>query len=131
MSDFKGTNRIILNKETVERAIEFWYRHRIAAPFISLRIEKVQPSHPSHFLHVCIEGDPIVTEPKGLTLVSHGEKKINVIKEVRAATGLGLKEAKEMVESAPCPIEPIIGWEIDISATKRALEIAGATVELR
>ncbi len=63
-------------------------------------------------------------------LASFGEKKINVIKEVRAITGLGLKEAKDLVESAPAAIkEKVLKDEAD--AIKAKLEDAGATVELK
>ncbi len=63
-------------------------------------------------------------------LASAGEKKINVIKEVRAITGLGLKEAKELVESAPKAVKE--GAPKDEAAKlKEQLEAAGATVELK
>ena len=65
-----------------------------------------------------------------VVMTSFGEKKINVIKEVRAITGLGLKEAKELVESAPKAIKE--GASKDEAAKiKEALEAAGATVELK
>ncbi len=63
-------------------------------------------------------------------LKSFGEKKINVIKEVRAATGLGLKEAKELVEAAPREIKEGLGKE-EAEALKKKLEEAGAEVELK
>ena len=63
-------------------------------------------------------------------LASAGDKKINVIKEVRAITGLGLKEAKELVEGAPKPVKE--GASKDEAAKlKEQLEGAGATVELK
>ncbi len=63
-------------------------------------------------------------------LASFGEKKINVIKEVRAITGLGLKEAKDLVESAPAPIKE--GATKDEAAEiKTKLEEAGATIEIK
>ncbi len=63
-------------------------------------------------------------------LSAFGEKKINVIKEVRAITGLGLKEAKDLVEAAPSPVkEDVTKDEADAMKTK--LEEAGATVELQ
>ena len=63
-------------------------------------------------------------------LASYGEKKINVIKEVRALTGLGLKEAKDLVEAAPGPVKE--GVEKDeADAMKAKLEDAGATVEIK
>ena len=63
-------------------------------------------------------------------LASYGEKKINVIKEVRALTGLGLKEAKDLVEAAPAPVKE--GVDKDEAETiKSKLEDAGATVEVK
>ena len=63
-------------------------------------------------------------------LTSIGEKKINVIKEVRGITGLGLKEAKEAVESAPKAIKEGISKE-EAEEVKKKLEEAGASVELK
>ena len=63
-------------------------------------------------------------------LASAGEKKINVIKEVRAITGLGLKDAKEMVESAPKPVKEGVSKD-EANELKEKLEAAGATVELK
>ena len=63
-------------------------------------------------------------------LASFGANKINVIKEVRAATGLGLKEAKELVEGAPKPVKEGVAKE-EAEALKGKLEEAGATVELK
>lgn len=63
-------------------------------------------------------------------LASVGEKKINVIKVVRAHTGLGLKEAKELVDSAPKPVKEGATKE-EAEAIKKELEEAGATVELK
>ncbi len=59
-----------------------------------------------------------------------GEKKINVIKEVRTITGLGLKEAKDLVESAPAPVKEGANKE-EAEELKKKLEEAGATVELK
>ena len=64
-----------------------------------------------------------------VTLKEVGDTKINVIKAVRAATSLGLKEAKDLVESAPAPIKEGVGKD-DADALKKDLEEAGATVEL-
>ena len=58
-----------------------------------------------------------------------GDKKIQVIKEVRAATGLGLKEAKEVVDSAPKAVKEGLSKE-DAETLQKALEAAGATVEV-
>ena len=63
-------------------------------------------------------------------LTSIGEKKINVIKEVRAITGLGLKEAKEAVESAPKAIKEGVPKE-ESEEIKKKLEEAGASVEIK
>ena len=63
-------------------------------------------------------------------LASIGDKKINVIKEVRALTQLGLKEAKDLVESAPAPIKEGVQKE-EAEVIKKKLEDAGATVELK
>jgi large subunit ribosomal protein L7/L12 len=63
-------------------------------------------------------------------LAAAGDKKINVIKEVRSLTNLGLKEAKELVDNAPKPILEKASKE-DAQKAKEALEAAGATVELK
>ena len=63
-------------------------------------------------------------------LISAGEKKINVIKEVRAATSLGLKEAKDLVEGAPKEVKSGVNKK-DADELKAKLEAAGATVELK
>ena len=63
-------------------------------------------------------------------LASFGEKKINVIKEVRAITGLGLKEAKDLVEGAPKPVKEGVAKD-EGEERKKKLEEAGATVELK
>jgi len=63
-------------------------------------------------------------------LTSFGEKKINVIKEVRVITGLGLKEAKDLVEGAPKPIKEGIA-KAEAEEIKTKLEGAGASVELK
>ena len=63
-------------------------------------------------------------------LTSFGEKKINVIKEVRAITGLGLKEAKDLVEAAPKEVKAGVPKK-DAEEFKKKLEAAGAKVELK
>ena len=63
-------------------------------------------------------------------LASFGEKKINVIKEVRAITGLGLKEAKDLVEAAPKEVKAGVAKK-DADEMKAKLEAAGAKVELK
>jgi large subunit ribosomal protein L7/L12 len=65
-----------------------------------------------------------------VVLASFGEKKIDVIKEVRALTALGLKEAKELVESAPKPIKEGVSKD-EAEKIKAQLEKAGAKVELK
>ena len=63
-------------------------------------------------------------------LMAAGDKKVEVIKVVRAATGLGLKEAKDLVDGAPKPIKEGIP-KADAEAIKKQLEDAGAKVELK
>src|SRR6185312_1054494 len=63
-------------------------------------------------------------------LAAAGEKKINVIKEVRAITGLGLKEAKDLVEGAPKPVKESVNKD-EAAKIKKQLEDAGATVEVK
>ena len=63
-------------------------------------------------------------------LMSSGDKKINVIKEVRAITGLGLKEAKDLVEAAPKEVKADVGKD-EAEKIKKQLEDAGAKVELK
>ena len=65
-----------------------------------------------------------------IVLAAAGDKKINVIKEVRTITGLGLKEAKDLVESAPKELKTGVSKD-DANAFKEKLEAAGATVELK
>jgi large subunit ribosomal protein L7/L12 len=75
---------------------------------------------------------PAVEEKTEFTVVlaSAGEKKIEVIKEVRAITGLGLKEAKDLVEAAPKPVKEGVAKE-EADKLKAQLEKAGAKVELK
>ena len=65
-----------------------------------------------------------------VVLAAAGDKKINVIKAVREATGLGLKEAKELVDGAPKPVKEHIA-KAEAEELKKKLEEAGATVELK
>jgi large subunit ribosomal protein L7/L12 len=65
-----------------------------------------------------------------VVLASAGEKKINVIKVVRSITGLGLKEAKDLVDGAPNPVKEGVAKD-EADAIKTQLEEAGATVELK
>src|SRR5579864_5414666 len=63
-------------------------------------------------------------------LAKAGDKKINVIKEVRTITGLGLKEAKDLVEGAPKPVKEAVGKD-EVAKIKKMLEDAGASVEVK
>jgi large subunit ribosomal protein L7/L12 len=65
-----------------------------------------------------------------VVLAAAGDKKIEVIKEVRAITGLGLKEAKDLVEGAPKPVKEAAS-KADAEDIKKKLEAAGAKVELK
>lgn len=78
-------------------------------------------------------GDAAAAEEKDsfdVVLAAAGEKKINVIKEVRTITGLGLKEAKDLVEGAPNPVKEGASKD-EAEEIKKKLEEAGATVELK
>ncbi|HET9718163.1 MAG TPA: 50S ribosomal protein L7/L12 [Pseudolabrys sp.] len=77
-------------------------------------------------------GAPAAEEKTEFTVVlaSAGDKKIEVIKEVRALTGLGLKEAKDLVESAPKPVKEGVSKE-EADKMKATLEKVGAKVELK
>ncbi|QNT77333.1 50S ribosomal protein L7/L12 [Entomobacter blattae] len=65
-----------------------------------------------------------------VVLAKSGEKKINVIKEVRAITGLGLKEAKDLVEGAPKPLKEGVNKD-EAEKIKKTLEEQGATIEIK
>jgi large subunit ribosomal protein L7/L12 len=75
---------------------------------------------------------PVVEEKTefDVVLTAVGEKKINVIKEVRAITGLGLKEAKDLVEGAPKTVKEAVN-KAEAEQLKKKLEDVGATVELK
>jgi len=78
-------------------------------------------------------GDAAAAEEKDsfdVVLTSFGEKKINVIKEVRVITGLGLKEAKDLVEGVPQPVKEGATKD-EAEGIKKKLEEAGASVELK
>jgi large subunit ribosomal protein L7/L12 len=82
-------------------------------------------------------GAPAADAPKeeektefNVILVAVGDKKIQVIKEVRAVTNLGLKEAKDLVDGAPKPVKEGIPMK-DAENIKKQLEAAGATVEIK
>ena len=74
-------------------------------------------------------GDAAAEEEKD-SFEAAGDKKINVIKEVRAITGLGLKEAKDLVEGAPKPVKEGVD-KAEAEELKKKLEEAGATVALK
>lgn len=65
-----------------------------------------------------------------VVLTSFGENKVSAIKAVRSITGLGLKEAKELVESAPAPVKEAVNKD-EADEIKKKLEEAGATVEVK
>ena len=94
----------------------------------------VSASAPVAVAAVAGGGDaPATAEAKtefSVSLTSIGDKKINVIKEVRAATGLGLKEAKDLVEAAPSLVKEGIP-ESEANEIKAKLEEAGASVEIK
>ena len=81
-----------------------------------------------------VAGDAAAVEEEksefDVVLASFGEKKINVIKEVRAITGLGLKEAKDLVEAVPSAIKEAISKD-EAEELKKKLEDVGATVEVK
>jgi large subunit ribosomal protein L7/L12 len=82
---------------------------------------------------LAVAGAAEVAEEKDsfdVILATIGDKKINVIKEVRAITGLGLKEAKDLVEGAPKPVKEGVSKD-EADKFKKQLEAAGATVELK
>jgi len=71
-----------------------------------------------------------VKDEFNVVLTAAGDKKINVIKAVREITGLGLKEAKDLVEGAPKPVKEAVS-KAEAADLKKKLEEAGATVELK
>jgi large subunit ribosomal protein L7/L12 len=78
-------------------------------------------------------GDAVAEEEKDefdVILTSFGEKKVGVIKAVRAITGLGLKEAKDLVESAPAPVKEGIA-KAEAEDFQKQIEDAGGSVELK
>ena len=82
---------------------------------------------------VAPSGDTAAAEEKDeftIVLAAAGDKKINVIKEVRTITGLGLKEAKDLVEGAPKELKTGVSKD-EANGFKEKLEAAGATVELK
>lgn len=99
--------------------------------------EKFGVSAAAAAMPVMAGGAPAAEAPKGeektefnVILVTVGDKKIQVIKEVRAITNLGLKEAKDLVDGAPKPVKEGIPMK-DAENIKKQLEAAGATVEIK
>ncbi|HPD61290.1 MAG TPA: 50S ribosomal protein L7/L12 [Thermodesulfobacteriota bacterium] len=99
--------------------------------------EKFGVSAATAAMPVMAGGSPAAEAPKGeektefnVILVAAGDKKIQVIKEVRAITNLGLKEAKDLVDGAPKPVKEGIPMK-DAENIKKQLEAAGATVEIK
>ena len=99
--------------------------------------EKFGVSATAAAMPVMAGGAPAAEAPKGeektefnVILVTVGDKKIQVIKEVRAITNLGLKEAKDLVDGAPKPVKEGIPMK-DAENIKKQLETAGATVEIK
>ena len=93
----------------------------------------VSAAAPAAVMQVAGGGEAAAAEEKDefdVILASFGDKKINVIKEVRAITGLGLKEAKDLVEGAPSPIKEGVNKD-EAGELKAKLEEAGATVEVK
>jgi len=99
--------------------------------------EKFGVSAAAAAVPVMAGGAPAAEAPKGeektefsVILVAAGDKKIQVIKEVRAITNLGLKEAKDLVDGAPKPVKEGVPMK-DAENIKKQLEAAGATVEIK
>jgi large subunit ribosomal protein L7/L12 len=99
--------------------------------------EKFGVSAAAAAMPVMAGGASVTEAPKGeektefnVILVTVGDKKIQVIKEVRAITNLGLKEAKDLVDGAPKPVKEGIPMK-DAENIKKQLEAAGATVEIK
>jgi len=105
----------VLELNDLVKAIEEEFGVTAAAPMAVAAGGDVAAAGPSEF---------------DVVLTSAGAKKIGVIKVVREVTGLGLKEAKELVDSAPAPIKEKLPTE-EAEALKVQLEEAGASVELR
>ncbi len=113
----------VLELVELKKALEDKFGVTAAAPMMAMAMPGAA---------VAAEAAPVVEEQTefNVVLVSAGEKKINVIKEVRAVTGLGLKEAKDLVEGAPNPVKTGVSKE-EAMAIKAKLEEAGAAVEVK
>jgi len=89
------------------------------------------PAMPGAGAGAAAEAAPVEEQTEfDVILAAAGDKKINVIKEVRAITGLGLKEAKDLVEGAPKPLKEAVNKD-EADKIKKQLEDAGATVEVK
>ena len=112
----------VLEASELTKILEEKWGVSAAAPVATVAASAGQPA-----------GDTGASEEKTefeIHLAASGDKKINVIKEVRTITGLGLKEAKDLVEGAPSKLKDGVGKE-DAEKFKKQLEEAGATVELK
>ena len=112
-------NMTVLELSELVKAMEEKFGVSAAAPVAVAAVGGAAPA----------AGGEEKTEFTGV-LAAAGDKKINVIKAVREATGLGLKEAKELVDGAPKPVKENIG-KAEAEELKKKLEEAGATVELK
>ena len=124
-----------MSSVTKEQVIEFLENLTLleAADLVKELEEKFGVSAAAPVAMAVAGAEAAVVEEKNefdVVLVDVGAKKINVIKEVRSATGLGLKEAKELVESAPKTLKEALPKE-EADKLKEALEKAGAKVELK
>ena len=115
------SNLTVLEASELSKILEEKWGVSAAAP---VTVASVAPSGDA--------GGEVTEEKDSFTIVLSevGDKKINVIKEVRTATGLGLKEAKELVESAPKDIKEDVPKD-EANEIKEKLEAAGAKVELK
>ena len=126
-----------MSKVTKEQVIEFLENLTLleAAELVKTLEEKfgVSAAAPVAMMAVGGGASAVAAEEKTeftVVLKDSGDKKINVIKEVRALTGLGLKEAKDLVEGAPKNVKEAISKE-EADKMKSILEKAGATVEIK
>ncbi len=126
-----------MSKVTKEQVIEFLENLTLleAAELVKTLEEKFGVSAAAPVAMMAVGGGAAaaaVEEKTEFTVVlkDAGDKKINVIKEVRALTGLGLKEAKDLVEGAPKSVKEAVSKE-EADKMKSILEKAGATVEIK
>ena len=105
-----------------------WTSRAALAVFASLLLAWVAPARAAE--PVKQKPGPAVGQAVDVVLTAFGDNKIGVIKAVRSITGLGLKEAKELVESAPKPVKQGIAKDA-AEKVKKELEDAGAKVEIK